>query len=271
MNRYCVVGNPISHSKSPIIHGHFANTCERNISYEKVFIEKGHFVQSLSPMFADGLSGANVTTPFKEEAFKLCNNITDRAKAAGAVNTIINQGDQGLLGDNTDGVGLVRDLTHNHGIILKDQKILIVGAGGATRGILKPILEENPISANIANRTYKKACDLVTQFKEFGNIDSCSFKDLTTHSFDLILNASSGSLNGDVPPIPASAIHSNTVLYDLMYANEPTPFLVWGQELGLTQLYDGLGMLVEQAAESFYLWEGIRPDTLTTIKMLRPD
>lgn len=271
MNRYCVVGNPIAHSKSPLIHEQFAKTCERNIQYEKVLVEKGQFIESLSDMFSNDLKGANVTLPFKEEAFKLCNTISDRAKAAGAVNTIINKGKDGLLGDNTDGVGLVRDLIHNHGIALDNRKILVVGAGGATRGILKPVLEESPELVIIANRTHEKARDLAYAFKKYGSIDCCTFQDLQQHSFDLILNASSGSLNGDVPPIPTSSMDSDCIFYDLMYSNEATAFLLWGHELGLTQLYDGLGMLVEQAAESFYLWEGIRPDTEATIKMLRPD
>lgn len=271
MNEYCVVGNPIAHSQSPVIHEQFAKICEREIQYTRVLIEKGGFVESLSEMFTNGLLGANVTVPFKEEAFKLCNKISERADVAGAVNTIINNGEDGLLGDNTDGVGLVRDLVQNHKITLSGRHILVVGAGGATRGILKPILEENPASVVIANRTHEKACDLATIFNKYGNIQSCTFQDLDQHNFNLVLNASSGSLNGDVPPIPAKAISSDCVFYDLMYANEATAFLIWGRELGLTQLFDGLGMLVEQAAESFYLWEGVRPDTQSTIKMLRPD
>lgn len=271
MNRYCVVGNPIAHSKSPHIHEQFAKTCERRIQYSKILIEKDKFVETLLDMFSNGLKGANVTLPFKEEAFKLCHSISDRAEAAGAVNTIINKGEHGLLGDNTDGVGLVRDLVQNHRMTLNNLKILVVGAGGATRGILKPILEENPASLIVANRTHSKACDLASVFKKYGNVDSCTFQNLEQHNFDLILNASSGSLNGDVPPIPTNAINNDCVFYDLMYANEATAFLLWGRELGLTRLFDGLGMLVEQAAESFYLWEGVRPDTKSTIKMLRPD
>lgn len=271
MNEYCVVGNPIAHSKSPVIHEQFAKTCDRHIQYKRELIEKGLFVESLLNMFSNGLMGANVTVPFKEEAFKLCNSISDRAEVAGAVNTIINNGKDGLLGDNTDGIGLVKDLTQNHSITLRGRKILVVGAGGASRGILKPLLEERPASIIIANRTHEKACDLAKLFKQYGDIECCEFENLDQHRFNLVLNASSGSLNGDVPPIPAGAISRDCVFYDLMYANEATAFLVWGRELGLTQLFDGLGMLVEQAAESFYLWEGVRPDTQSAIKMLRPD
>lgn len=269
MHRYGVVGNPVEHSKSPLIHGLFARQTHRHLSYDTLLLPTDNFEPGLKRLFADGLTGCNVTVPFKEQACATCHSLTERACIAMAVNTIVRQADGTLLGDNTDGKGLVTDLSKNNGIVLRASRILVAGAGGAARGIGKPLLDEEPASLVIANRNADKARALTDSFKAFGPIESQKYADLAGQRFDLIINATSASLANVVPPIPQSCVDDNTVVYDLMYARNRTVFLQWGLQLGSKRAIDGLGMLVEQAAEAFYLWEHIRPVTRDVIAQLR--
>ncbi len=269
MNKYYVLGNPIEHSKSPQIHTLFAEQTGRSISYEKICVKRSHFAEQIHTLITAGMSGCNVTVPFKEEAWKLCHNVSDRATMAQAVNTLICTENLTLTGDNTDGQGLVTDLCHNHQIKLKNSRILIAGAGGAARGILKPLLDQKPDKIVISNRTLTKAERLAKKFNATAPVYSQSYQDLEAHTFDLIINATSTSLDNMMPAIPEMCLASDTVLYDLMYAQEPTAFLSWGKRLGLEKTIDGLGMLVEQAAESFFLWEGVRPETAKIMLQLQ--
>ncbi|HEY7774252.1 MAG TPA: shikimate dehydrogenase [Marinagarivorans sp.] len=269
-DRYAVVGNPIAHSKSPIIHQLFAEATGQTISYEKILVELGQFQQDVTEFFAQGGKGLNVTVPFKEDAFRFPDQLTARAQLAGAVNTLIKQEDGKIVGDTTDGTGLVGDLTQQD-FALKGARVLILGAGGAVRGILEPLLAEAPSSVVIANRTISKAQQLAETFKDHGHIQARGFDQLKELSFDTVINGTSASLAGELPPIPASvfAAGSKTGAYDMMYGKALTPFLCWAQENGVAKLADGLGMLVGQAAESFRLWRGVMPDTQPVISALR--
>ena len=269
MNCYCVVGNPINHSKSPQIHTLFARQLGREIRYTRKLLERETFGDDIRRLFAEGLHGCNVTVPFKEDAVGICAELSDRAAKAQAVNTLKLCEDGKLFGDNTDGAGLVRDLTVNNGVELTGKRILIAGAGGATRGILKPLLEQQPQNITVCNRTQEKAQSLASEFNAFGNIGWADYADTAGQTFDLVINATSTSLSGTMPPIRSGCLLNNTVLYDLVYSTEPTAFLLWGEKHGCTQLFDGSGMLAEQAAESFLLWEGVRPDTEAAISFLK--
>lgn len=269
-DRYAVVGNPIAHSKSPTIHGLFAEATQQAMTYEKKLIALGDFDRDVSEFFAQGGKGLNVTVPFKENAFRYPDQLTPRAQLAGAVNTLIKQEDGKILGDTTDGTGLVGDLKRQ-GFALKDAQILVLGAGGAVRGILEPLLAESPQSVVIANRTVGKAQQLADTFKDHGSIISCGFDQLDAYAFDTVINGTSASLSGELPPVPPSifAKASKTGAYDMMYGKELTPFLQWAAENGVTNLADGLGMLVGQAAESFRLWRGVLPEIEPIINTLR--
>lgn len=269
MNRYCVVGNPVEHSKSPIIHKQFAEQTGKHISYDKVLIEAERFTESMDALFDSGLNGCNVTVPFKETVECYCQTTSERATLAGAVNTLIRDKDGKIHGDNTDGIGLVRDIVNNNALALEGRTVLLAGAGGAARGIIQPLLAQKLRSFVICNRTFSKAEQLCALFSSYGPITARQYGDVEGLSFDLIINATSTSLSGDIPPIPNTCVGPNTTLYDLMYAKEPTPFLRWGAEQEAKNCLDGIGMLVEQAAESFYLWEGVRPDTRTVIAELQ--
>ncbi|HEC13496.1 MAG TPA: shikimate dehydrogenase [Acidiferrobacteraceae bacterium] len=266
---YAVMGNPIGHSKSPAIHSQFAQQCGIELDYTAVQVDPGGFAQAVEHFRAAGGGGLNVTVPFKVEAFKLAGRLSDRADQAGAVNTL-KFGEEELYGDNTDGVGLLRDLQSNLGVDLKGKSILILGAGGAVRGILAP-LYESAKRIVIANRTVSRAQDLARHFSHPSGviIEACGFDALSGQQFDVVLNATAASLEGQVPPIPVDIFAQRALAYDLMYADKPTPFMVWSQTHGASQAEDGLGMLVEQAAESFHLWHGQRPQTGPVIQALR--
>jgi shikimate dehydrogenase len=268
-DRYAVMGNPISHSKSPVIHRLFAEQTGQDIVYEAILVDRDGFIAAVRLFQQEGGKGLNITVPFKQEAWVLVDQHSERAELAGAVNTIVLQADGQLYGENTDGLGMVRDLVENHGISLTAKRILLLGAGGAARGVLGPVLEQHPASVFIANRTEERAIHLAQQFRSHGLVQGGGFDALGEESFDLIVNGTTASLEGEVPPIPASCIASRTCCYDMMYGREPTPFLDWAQEHGAAQTMDGLGMLVEQAAESFALWRGVRPDTRPVIAFLR--
>ncbi len=268
MDRYVVFGNPIGHSKSPLIHRLFAEQTAQQLDYSTSLAPLDDFSDFARAFFREG-RGANVTVPFKEEAYRLADSLTERAQRAGAVNTLSKLADGTLLGDNTDGAGLVRDLTVNAGFSLKGKRILILGAGGAVRGALEPLLAEGPASVTIANRTVEKAELLAELFSDLGPVAASGF-DWLHEPVDLIINATSASLAGELPPIASSLIEpGKTLCYDMMYSKEPTPFCVWASGHGAGQVMDGLGMLAEQAAEAFYLWRGVRPDTAPALAELR--
>ena len=268
MDRYAVIGNPISHSKSPQIHAQFAAQTGQAMSYEALLAPLDDFAGSLREFFVDGL-GVNVTVPFKEQAWALVDERTPAAERAGAVNTIKRQADGRLLGDNTDGKGLVHDIQINHGLALKGLRILLVGAGGAARGVIQPILAAAPEQLCVVNRTVAKAEQLAALFVDHGPISAAGF-DWIEEPVDLIINATSASLAGELPAISPKLIQpGHTVCYDMMYGKEPTVFNRWAAEHGAARCIDGLGMLVEQAAEAFQLWRGVRPDTGPVLAALR--
>ncbi|BFM04837.1 shikimate dehydrogenase [Halioxenophilus aromaticivorans] len=267
-DRYAVFGNPIAQSKSPDIHRLFAEQTGQNVNYQRQLVELDGFNQAVVEFFASQGRGLNITAPFKLEAFALAEHLTQRAETAGAVNTLwLNEHGQ-LCADNTDGVGLVDDIVRNQGWPLKDQRVLLLGAGGAVRGVLQPILQQNPAQVVVANRTAEKATALAASFAQFGPITGCGFADVDGR-FDVIINGTSASLAGDLPPINTSVIHSTTACYDMMYGAEPTVFLQWAKTNGCTKLADGLGMLVGQAAESFSIWRGVKPEIKKVVKILR--
>jgi shikimate dehydrogenase len=267
-DRYVVMGNPIGHSKSPLIHRLFAEQTGQTLDYSTLPAPLDDFAGCAREFFREG-RGANVTVPFKEDAFRLADSLTERAQRAGAVNTLSKLADGSLLGDNTDGAGLVRDLTVNAGLSLQGKRILVLGAGGAVRGALEPLLGEAPASVIIANRTVEKAKLLAELFADLGPVSASGF-DWLREPVDLIINATSASLSGDVPPIAGSLIEpGKTVCYDMMYGKEPTAFCRWASEQGAAVAMDGLGMLAEQAGEAFYLWRGVRPDTAPVLAELR--
>lgn len=265
-DRYAVMGNPVAHSKSPRIHAAFAQQTGQDIEYGTLLVEPGTFTQRVQDFFAGGGKGLNITVPFKLEAWELAAVRSPQAELAGAVNTLFMANGK-LQGFNTDGIGLVRDI-ENHGGALKDKALLVLGAGGATRGILMPLLQQNPSRLVIANRTVSRAEELAAQFASYGNTSASNFADVHG-SFDWVINATSASLQGDLPPLPQGLITAQSWCYDLMYANEPTIFCRWARGQGAKQVLDGLGMLVEQAAEAFWLWRGLRPDTAPVLKLLR--
>lgn len=269
VDRYAVFGNPVRHSRSPQIHAAFAAQTGQALSYRAHLIELGRFDQDARDFFAGGGRGANVTVPFKLDAFALAGELSERARRAGAVNTLALRDDGILFGDNTDGVGLTRDITGNLGWQLAERRILILGAGGAVRGILEPLLRHEPDLVVIANRTVEKAQQLARSFGDIGEVRACRFEGLAGNQFDIIINATSASLAGELPPLPGDMLNDGCCCYDLMYSADPTPFMVWAASEMAWAVADGLGMLVEQAAESFNLWRGVPPATRPVIEMLR--
>lgn len=268
---YAVMGNPISHSKSPRIHSLFAEQTGQSIDYTAIQVDTGGFKQAVGNFAAHGGKGLNITVPFKQEAWALVDERSERAQRAGAVNTIKLENNK-LYGDNTDGVGLVNDLTINNQVILKDKRILLMGAGGAARGVLSPLLAEQPSALVIVNRTASKAIDLASEFKDLGNISGCGYEKLVDETpFDVIINATAASLQGELPPLPDHIVAENGCCYDMMYGAEPTTFMQWARENDAVKILDGLGMLVEQAAESFNIWRGVRPNTHVVIELLRKE
>jgi shikimate dehydrogenase len=272
---YAVMGNPITHSKSPQIHQAFAQQTNKAIIYQAIHVDRGGFRQAVGNFFANGGKGLNVTVPFKEEAWQWVDIRSKRAEMAGAVNTIILQENGKLLGENTDGIGLVRDLTNNHHVQLSDSTVLLIGAGGAARGVIQPLLSSGIKTLVIANRTESKAEHLASHFIGLGDtlcqceIVGTGFDNLSGMCFDLIINATSASLQGELPPLPNGIVTDHTCCYDMMYGAQPTAFMQWATQKNAALSLDGLGMLVEQAAESFRLWRGVKPDTQTVIAMIR--
>lgn len=266
---YIVMGNPIAHSRSPAIHALFAEQTGQNLVYERRLVPLGEFDTALPVLIAEGVRGANVTLPFKQDAWRAASRRSPAAERAGAVNTLAFQADGEILGDNTDGVGLLRDLSDNLGVIVAGRDILLLGAGGAARGVLQPLLAAGPGSLTIANRTESRAQALARDFGNLGLIQGCGFPEVPARPFDLIINATSASLSDALPPVPAGCVGPQTACYDMAYGHEPTVFLRWAERYGARLCADGLGMLVEQAAESFFIWRGVRPQTAAVIQALR--
>lgn len=270
-DNYAVIGNPIAHSKSPRIHAAFASQTDQNIHYDKRLVEPGKLAEAIAEFREQGGKGLNITVPFKNDAFELADSLTERAQLAGAVNTLVLNNDGSLHADNTDGIGMVRDLTINHNLNLKGARILLLGAGGAVQGVLLPLLQQRPSEIVIANRTISKAEALCEKFSAYGKLSASGFEALKGESFDGIINGTAASLQGEVPPLPKTIFNKDAWCYDMMYSSEPTAFVRWGIENGASNSIDGLGMLVEQAAESFTLWRGVQPETAPVIKLLRAD
>jgi len=271
-DKYAVFGNPIGHSKSPDIHRRFAVQTGESISYEKQLVDTQGFNAAADAFFKEGGKGLNITVPFKQDAYSYAARTTPRARRAGAVNTLSREADGTVLGDTTDGVGLVNDIKRNLGWTIRHKRVLILGAGGAVRGVLEPLLAEQPQHIVIANRTVDKALQLAKGFAEFGYLLGCGFDMLGEQRFDLVINATSAGLQGELPPLPDTLIDTEstapTACYDMLYGAEPTAFMQWAQLRGGV-VSDGLGMLVGQAAESFNLWRGVQPEIAPVIADLR--
>ena len=268
---YCVFGNPIAHSKSPAIHAAFAQQTGEDLRYEARLAAVDGFFAAISDFVAEGGRGANVTVPFKEEAYRRCDRLSDRAARAGAVNTL-QFIDGGVHGDNTDGAGLVRDIRVNLGRKLAGQRILLLGAGGASRGVIAPLLAEKPAALVIANRSPDKAQQLAAAFADLAAgavLSGGAFAQLAGQQFDIVINATSASLSGDSLPLPAGIFAPGSLAYDMMYGKGETPFLALARAQGAAHCADGLGMLVEQAAEAFTVWRGKRPETAGVLASLR--
>jgi len=267
MDQYAVFGNPIKHSKSPFIHTLFANQTQQQMTYGIVEAPVDSFKESVQAFFEQGAKGCNITAPFKEEAFKFAQSLTDRARLAGAVNTLKKTDDGLIIGDNTDGAGLVQDLKNNH-VDLTDARILLLGAGGAARGVCSSLLAEKPAQLIIANRTVEKAQTLASIFQDLGHVEASGFEQLTG-PFDVIINSTSAGLHGSLPNISSALITPETAIYDMTYNTEVTAFNAWAKESGARLTIDGLGMLVGQAAESFAIWRGVKPGAKQILNELR--
>ncbi|MCC6203307.1 MAG: shikimate dehydrogenase [Gammaproteobacteria bacterium] len=266
-DQYCVIGNPVAHSKSPQIHAAFAAQTGQNICYTRLLAPLEGFAESAAAFAASGGRGMNVTVPFKEQAFQLAQEHGESARLAGAVNTLSRSG-QGWRGDNTDGVGLLRDLHNNHGYLIAGRRVLVCGAGGAARGVLADLLRERPAALVVANRTIARAAELVARFGRHGPITAANYRELVGQ-FDLVINATALGLSDQVPPLAGKLLAPGCWCYDMMYGDSVTAFQRWAIANGASRALDGLGMLVEQAAESFYLWRAVRPATAPVIASLR--
>lgn len=270
-DRYAIIGNPITQAKSPALQMAFAKQCQQDMDYGAILGELDGFVAAVRAFQKNGGKGMNITMPFKLEAYALADELTPRGQAAGAINMFTFRADGSILGDNTDGFGIVRDITHNLGRKLTGQRVLLLGAGGAVRGTLLPLFAEQPSEIFIANRTASKAVELAAEFKAQAGaitLTGGGFADIQGR-FDVVINGSASSMTGDVPPLPAGVWDAQSLAYDMAYKKEPTAFVRAALAAGVGQAADGQGMVVEQGAECFYLWRGIRPETASVIASLR--
>lgn len=267
-DQYAVVGHPVAHSLSPFIHSLFARQTEQSLTYRLMDVAPEKFTERVREFLATGGRGVNVTLPHKTRAMALADELTERARLAGAVNTLAVRRDGSLLGDNTDGAGLVQDLSVNLRWPVRDRAILLIGAGGAARGVIAPLLALAPRRIVIANRTAERAVALAAVFAGLGALEGCGFGELGEQRFELIINATSASLTGELPAVPTAAFGADTLCYDMAYGRGDTPFTRWARELGCRDAVPGWGMLVEQAAESFRLWRGVRPLTAPVLAAL---
>jgi shikimate dehydrogenase len=267
IDRYAVFGNPIGHSKSPFIHTLFARQTNQHLTYTAELTPVGEFTSAAKMFFSTGGKGCNVTVPFKEDAYQFATRLTERAQLAGAVNTLKKLDDGEIIGDNTDGEGLVQDLLQ-YQVPLAGARILLIGAGGAARGVIKPLLDQQPSEIVITNRTLSKAEQLAEMFAPYGQIRAIEMSEIS-QGFDVVINSTSASLSGELPAISAAIFTSRTHAYDMMYGSGKTAFNQWALDSGVVAAYDGLGMLVGQAAESFMLWRGLRPGTKQILREIR--
>ena len=268
-DRYAVIGHPVHHSRSPFIHERFAQQVGHELVYTRIDAAPDVFKHTVLEFFAQGGKGLNVTLPHKQAAVNVVADLTPRAARAGAVNTLSLASDGSLRGDNTDGLGLIRDLVYNHGVTIAGRRVLLLGAGGAARGVLVPLLGLQPRELTVANRSADRAIELAQAFRSEGDLHGCGFADLAGEPYDLVINATSASLAGEALPLPAGVVEAHSFCYDMAYAPEDTAFVRWAQQRGCTRAVMGLGMLVEQAAESFFIWRGIRPDTAAVLAALK--
>lgn len=265
-DRYAVIGNPVAHSKSPQIHAAFAEQTSQELNYGRLLAPLDGFTASVDRFRGEGGRGLNVTVPFKADAYRYADRLSERGRAAQAVNTLkFDNG--GCFGDNTDGAGLVSDITRNLGIPICGRSVLLLGAGGAARGVILPLLDQKPSQLVVANRSPDKALQLAQHFD--AALTALSYPELANRRFDIVVNATSASLSGSLPPLPKGVFASGGVAYDMMYGKTGLPFLEFARTEGASIISDGLGMLVEQAAESFFVWRGVRPDTAAVLRMLR--
>lgn len=259
-DRYAVIGHPISHSRSPQIHRLFAQQCQQYMIYSAIDVPPGQLTGWVAKFFASGGRGLNVTVPHKQSLLTMPSRLSERTRKAGALNTLVRDPQGQVIGDNTDGIGLIRDLTGHLGLTITARRILLLGAGGAARGVVAPLLDLLPAQLIIANRTMARAEALATAFASSGPVRATTLSDLQG-SFDLIINATAASLQGEVPAVSPSVLGKDAVCYDMAYSDQDTAFVRWAREHGAARACMGLGMLIEQAAESFYLWRGVRPNT----------
>jgi shikimate dehydrogenase len=269
LDQYGLVGHPVSHSLSPFIHAMFARETGQNMTYRLYDVPAEDLDTHVRGFFEQGGLGLNITVPHKIAAVELAAALTERAAHAAAINTLGRAGDGVIFGDNTDGAGLVRDLCENLGLGLAGARVLVLGAGGATRGVLAPLLGLGPATVTVANRTPERAAALAAAFADLGTIQGSSFEEVGDEPFDLIINATSASLSGEIPPIPQQAVGGHTVCYDMSYGRAASAFVEWAEQRGCALAVQGLGMLVEQAAESFEIWRGMRPDTSMVLAALK--
>jgi shikimate dehydrogenase len=267
-DRYAVIGHPVSHSRSPFIHARFADQTGQQLSYTTIDAAPDAFVQTVRDFFAQGGGGLNITIPHKETAARLADELTPRARRAGAVNTLARRAGGGLLGDNTDGAGLARDLLNNHRVTIAGRRLLLLGAGGAARGVLAPLLGLRPSQLTLVNRNVVRAQQLAAAFGDLGQVNATGYADLGTEPWDVVINATAASIAGELPPLAPGIVSSRSICYDLAYGRDETPFVRWAHQRGVARAMDGLGMLVEQAAESFFVWRGVRPDTASVLSAL---
>jgi shikimate dehydrogenase len=267
-DRYAVVGNPVAHSKSPLIHTAFAQQTHQDLRYEAILAPLDNFINTVETFREQGGKGMNITVPFKLEAHQFANELTERARVAQAVNTLKFENDR-VLGDNTDGAGLIQDIAANLNFPVASKRVLLMGAGGASRGVILPLLQQQPAMLAVANRTPQKALGLMRQFAAYGQVSAGGYMDFAGEHFDIVINATAASLSDDLPELPDGIFATEALAYDMMYGNKPTRFLQYAAQHGVPHLADGIGMLVEQAAESFYLWRGVRPNTRAVIAQLK--
>lgn len=270
-DRYALIGHPVGHSRSPFIHERFAAQTGQSLTYTTIDATNEEFVAAVRRFFAEGGKGLNVTYPHKEAALTLVDELTPRAQRAGAVNTLaLRKGGSGtsLLGDNTDGAGLARDLLNNHRITVAGRRVLLLGAGGAARGVLAPLLGLKPSDLTIVNRNVLRARELAERFRDMGHLRAIGYSELIGEPYDIVINATAASLAGELPAVPPGIVGARSICYDMAYGRDETPFVRWALQRGCARAIMGLGMLVEQAAESFYLWRGVRPDTASVLAAL---
>lgn len=269
IDKYAVFGNPIKHSKSPAIHAAFAAQCGQQLQYRAVLVELGGFAQAARKFFDEAGAGLNVTVPFKRDAFEFADRLSECARRAGAVNTLTRCADGSIEGDNTDGIGLVRDMVANLGWAVQGLRVLVLGAGGAARGVLEPLLRERPKELLVVNRTPEKARQLAAEFADIGPVEGGAYSLIGDRAFDLVINATSAGLSGEMPELPGTVLTERSCCYDMVYGAQPTAFMRWAAHHAAWAVADGLGMLVEQAAQSFYIWRRARPETRPVIRQIR--